>query len=93
MFCEGGFQPVGDDVVDVRDVASTAKANHGGRALVLCLREGTEEVVSGLPLYVPKGVALYWLVRHYWKRPEHRDELVDSRAPRRLTEGAFDLST
>ena len=82
-----------NDVVDVRDVASTAKANHGGRALVLCLREGTEEVVSGLPLYVPKGVALYWLVRHYWKRPEHRDELVDSRAPRRLTEGAFDLST
>ena len=81
-----------NDVVDVRDAASTAKANHGGRAAVLCLREGTEEVVSGLPLYVTNGVALYWLVRHYWKHPEHRDELVDGRAPRRLAEGEFDLS-
>ena len=81
-----------NDVVDVRDVASTTKANQGGKAVVLCLRGGAEEVVSGLPLYVPKGVALYWLVRHYWKHPEHRDELVDSRAPRRLTEGDFDLS-
>ncbi|MEC9323400.1 MAG: hypothetical protein VYB90_06155 [Actinomycetota bacterium] len=81
-----------NDVVDVRDAAATAKANHGGRAAVLCLREGTEEVVSGLPLYVTNGVALYWLVRHYWKHPEHRDELVDGRAPRRLAEGEFDLS-
>lgn len=81
-----------NDVVDVRDVASTAKANQGGKAVVLCLREGTEEVASGLPLYVPNGVALYWLVRHYWKHPEHRDELLDGRATRRLTEGDFDLS-
>lgn len=81
-----------DDVVDVRDVASTTKANQGGRAMVLCLRGGAEEVVSGLPLYVPRGVSLYWLVRHYWKHPEHREELVDSRAPRRLAEGNFDLS-
>ena len=81
-----------NDVVDVRDVASTTKANQGGKAVVLCLSEGAEEVVSGLPLYVPRGVSLYWLVRHYWKHPEHRDELIDGRAPRRLAEGSFDLS-
>ena len=33
-----------NDVVDVRDVASTTTANQGGKAVVLCLREGTEAI-------------------------------------------------
>lgn len=81
-----------DDVVDVRDIAVAEKANRGGKAVVLCLRDGTEEVVGGLHFYVPGGVGLYWLVRHYWKHPEDRDELVDGRAPQRLAAGRFDLS-
>ncbi|MFA7513234.1 MAG: hypothetical protein WCZ29_22390 [Mycolicibacterium vanbaalenii] len=44
-------------------------------------------------IYVPGGAGLYWLVRHYWKHPGDREELVDGRAPKRLAEGKFDLST
>ncbi|KWX67924.1 hypothetical protein ASJ79_03950 [Mycobacterium sp. NAZ190054] len=80
-----------DDVVDVRDIATEKKANRGGKAVVLCLRDSTEEVVGGLHFYVPGGAGLYWLVRHYWKHLEDRDELVDGRAPQRLAEGKFDL--
>ncbi len=59
---------------------------------MLCLRDGSEKVIGGLNNYVPTGVALYWLVRHYWKHPEDRIELVDTRAAERLRDGHFDLT-
>ena len=80
-----------DDVVDVRDHASNTKANRAGPSVVLCLRDGSEQVIGGLNLYVPGGAALYWLVRHYWKHPEDRGELVDDRALQRLKQGQYDL--
>ena len=36
------------------------------------------------------GAALYWMVRHYWKRPENRAELTDGRALERLHNEQFD---
>lgn len=77
-----------DDVVDVADHAESRKAR---RAVVLRLRDGREEVISLADVYSPRGVALYWLVRHYWRHPEDRPELTDSRAAERLRDGRFSL--
>ncbi|MGB0969632.1 MAG: hypothetical protein ACPGVG_01525 [Mycobacterium sp.] len=77
-----------DDVMDVADHAESRKAQ---RAVVLRLRDGHEEIISLANIYVPRGVALYWLVRHYWRHPEDRMELADSRAAERLRDGRFDL--
>lgn len=80
-----------NDIVDVMDHSDTKDGNKAGRSVVLCLRDGTEEVVSGLNLYLPTGVPLYWMVRHYWKHPEDRMELVDHRAAERFSGGHFAL--
>lgn len=81
-----------DDIVEVKDHSETKDGKKAGRSVVLCLRDGSEKTIGGLNLYVPTGVPLYWLVRHYWRHPEDRMELVDSRAPERLRDGRFDLS-
>lgn len=78
-----------DDIVDVSDHAESRKAR---RAVVLRLGGGKEEVISMADIYLPRGAALYWLVRHYWRHPEDRAELVDERAGKRLSSGAFDLT-
>lgn len=77
-----------DDVIDVVDHAESRKTR---RAVVLRLRDGSEEVIDIADVYLPRGVALYWLVRHYWRHPEDRMELVDARAPTRLRDGQFDI--
>ena len=64
-----------DDVVDVTDHADSQSSR---RAVVLRLRNGHEEIVHFANVYVPHGVALYWMVRHYWRHPEDRMEMVDS---------------
>lgn len=80
-----------DDIVDVKDHSDTKDGKKAGRSVVLCLRDGREEVVGGLNLYVPTGVPLYWMVRHYWKHPEDRMELVDNRVAQRFRDGHFAL--
>lgn len=77
-----------DTVIDVVDRAEKQKTR---RAVVLKLRDGGEEIINVADIYLPRGAALYWLVRHYWKHPEDRPELVDARAAERLREGRFDL--
>lgn len=81
-----------DDIVDIKDHSETKDGKKAGRSVVLCLRDGTERVIGGLNLYVPRGVALFWLVRHYWRHPEDRMELVDSRVGERFRVGQFDLT-
>lgn len=75
----------------VIDVVDRAEGQKTRRAVVLKLCNGGEEIINIADIYLPRGVALYWLVRHYWKHPEDRPELVDSRAAERLREGRFDL--
>ncbi|MBS9532226.1 hypothetical protein KIH27_01330 [Mycobacterium sp. M1] len=77
-----------EDVVAVRDVADTAKAQN---AIVLSLRNGSEQVIQGAGAYVPHGAALYWMVQHYFRHPEDRPELTDGRAIDRLRGGLFDV--
>lgn len=80
------------DIVDIKDHSDTKQGKRAGRSVVLCLRDGSEKVVGGLHQYVPTGVPLYWMVRHYWRHPEDRMELVDSRASERLRSNKFDLA-
>jgi hypothetical protein len=77
-----------DDVVKVTDRAETKRTR---KAIVLSLQDGSEEIIEGADLYVPRGAALYWMVRHYWHNPEDRPELTDGRALDRLREGRFEL--
>ncbi|AMO59930.1 hypothetical protein MPHLCCUG_01101 [Mycolicibacterium phlei] len=77
-----------DDIIDIKDHPEKKRT---GRSAVLCLRDGTEEIIGALTIYVPTGVPLYWMIRHYWKHPEDRMELVDSRAAERLQDGRFSL--
>lgn len=77
-----------DDIVNVADSAETKRTR---KAIVLCLRDGSEEIIGGADLYVPRGAALYWMVRHYWRNPQDRSELTDGRALDRLREGRFEL--
>jgi hypothetical protein len=81
-----------DDVVDIADRTDSKERRRSARALVLELRDGSEKVVGGLNFYVPQGAPLYWMIRHYWRHPEDRVELVDARAPERLRAGRFDLT-
>ncbi|MGV9799597.1 hypothetical protein ACWDTP_16255 [Mycobacterium sp. NPDC003449] len=80
-----------NDIVDIKDHSDTKDGKRAGRSVVLCLRDGSEKVVGGLNLYVPTGVPLYWMTRHYWRHAEDRMELVDARAGDRLRDGRFDL--
>lgn len=78
---------VWDDVVDI---AATTDKKRTRKAVVLKLRDGSEEVIESADLYTPGGATLYWMLRHYWKHPEGRAELQDGRALRLLREESFD---
>lgn len=79
-----------DDVVAVDDHPESTKTTR--KAVVLRLRNGTESTIDGADFYVPGGVGLYWMVRHYWRHPDDRAELTDGRALQRLDQGRFDLA-
>jgi len=74
-------------VTDVTDDAPEVKARH---PIVLVMKDGQPQVIQGASGYAPNGAALYWMVRHYWKHPENRDELTDGRALDRLRAEQFD---
>jgi hypothetical protein len=76
-----------DDVVRIEDSAEKRTR----KAIVLCRKDGGEEIVEGLHWYVPGGAALYWMIQHYWSHPDDRGELVDGRGLERLSEGRFDV--
>ena len=76
-----------DDVVDVKDDTDTKRRTR--KAIVLCFQDGSEEIVDGADFYVPQGIALYWMVRHYWRHPDDRSELTDGRALARLRDEQF----
>jgi hypothetical protein len=78
-----------DDVVDVKDNTDTKRRTR--KAIVFCLQDGSEEIVDGADFYVPNGIALYWMVRHYWRHPDDRSELTDGRALERLGGERFAL--
>ena len=76
-----------DSVADHSDVTKRTR-----RAVVLSPIRGKEIVIEGADFYIPHGAPLYWMIRHYWRHPEDRMELVDTRARERLRDGRFDLT-
>jgi hypothetical protein len=78
-----------DDVVDVKDDTDTKRRTR--KAIVFCLKDGSEEIVDGADFYVPRGAALYWMVQHYWHHADDRAELTDERALERLRDERFAL--
>ncbi|BBY28068.1 PH domain-containing protein [Mycolicibacterium sediminis] len=74
---------------DVEDLTDTAdKRAHA--VATLELRDDRRLVLNGLTSYVPGG-GLYWMIRHYWRHPQDRAELVDARALDRLRHGRFEV--
>ncbi|ORA32153.1 hypothetical protein BST13_23570 [Mycobacterium aquaticum] len=76
------------DIVEISDSTETKRTR---KAIVLRLSDDTEEIIDGADIYVPRGTALYWMVRHYWRHPSDRGELTDSRAVDRLRSENFDV--
>lgn len=76
-----------DDITDITDEAPK-KTSH--QPIVFGTRDAKPIVVNNASGYAPNGAALYWMIRHYWKHPENRDELTDGRALERLRNEQFE---
>ena len=76
-----------DDVTDVTDEAADKQVRH---PIVVVMRDTKPVVIKNASGYAPSGAALYWMIRHYWKHPENRAELIDGRALERLRTEQFD---
>ncbi|HJT95768.1 MAG TPA: hypothetical protein VJ777_28145, partial [Mycobacterium sp.] len=76
-----------DDITDITDEAPK-KTSH--QPIVFGTRDAKPIVVNNASGYAPNGAALYWMIRHYWKHPENRDELADGRALERLRNEQFE---
>jgi hypothetical protein len=74
------------DVIDVTDRAD----NRARNPVVFLLKDTKAIIVPNADRYEPNFGDLYWMVRHYWKHPEVRDELTDGRALDRLRNERFD---
>jgi hypothetical protein len=77
---------------DISDVGDCTDRQKSRKAVVLRLSGGSEKVIDSVDSLIPRGAALYWMVRHYWRHPEERQELTDGRAVERLHAGRFDLT-
>lgn len=78
-----------DDVSDVSDETSDRRV---AQPIELVMNDGSTHVINGAATFTPQGIALYWMVRHYWLHPEHRAELTDGRAVERLRNEDFDTA-
>ncbi|HET6735449.1 PH domain-containing protein [Mycobacterium sp.] len=74
-----------DDIVDISDKADRRTRN----PVVFVLKDAKPIIVPNADRYETNFGALYWMVRHYWKHPENRDELSDGRALERLCNEQF----
>lgn len=75
-----------EDILDITDEAGKRARN----PIVFVVKDATQVVVPNADRYASSGGDLYWMVRHYWRHPEDRDELTDGRALGRLRNGQFD---
>lgn len=76
---------------EVAAVDDEGQSKRTRKPVVLVRADGTEHVIDGADFYVPEGVGLYWMVRHYWSHPDDRAELADGRALQRLSKGQFEV--
>lgn len=76
--------------VRVKDVTDRAPGNGAATpgAIVVVSSEG-QTLTMAAGSYTPGGRALRELIRFYWRHPEYRGELTDSRAVERLSKEDF----
>ncbi|MCH9728307.1 MAG: hypothetical protein K0U84_01245 [Actinomycetia bacterium] len=79
----------GGSWTDVADITDNAPKPKTRQPIVLVMKDGQQRIIQSADGYAPNGAALYWMVRHYWRHPEDRDELTDGRALERLRTEAF----
>ncbi|GAA1480978.1 hypothetical protein GCM10009624_14180 [Gordonia sinesedis] len=70
------------------DDRTRSGTSQNGHPIVIATSDRTHVFNDALS-YTPGGAALYWMLRHYWLHPDHRDELTDGRALRRYLAGDF----
>jgi hypothetical protein len=75
-----------DDVVDITDEYADKQGRH---PTVFVMKDGKPKVLKNTSGFAPNGAALYWMIRHYWKHPLDRGELIDGSAIARLREEQF----
>jgi len=78
---------------DIKTVADSTPKSKGRRLIVFNLADGTARSFNASGMFTPGGIALYWMIRHYWKHPEDRAELADGRALVRLRDERFDTAS
>lgn len=78
---------------NVREVSDEAVDKRAQHPVDVEMKNGSNHVVNGAANFTPHGVALYWMVRHYWLHPEDRAELTDGRAVERLRKEDFDVAS
>jgi len=108
LFARGGLghvrlTPTGFEIAELRKSSGGSWANvqdvsdeTTGRTtqpIELVMKDGSTHVINGAATYTPQGIALYWMVRHYWLHPEGRAELADGRAVERLRNEDFDTAS
>ena len=77
-----------EDILEVSDEANKRVRN----PIVFVAKGDNQIVVANADRYGSSGSALYWMLRHYWKHPESRDELSDGRALEQLRDEQFGQS-
>ena len=107
LFARGGLgyvrlTPTGFEIAELRKSSGGSWANvkdvsdeTTGRTtqpIELVMKDGSTHVINGAATYTRHGIALYWMVRHYWLHPEDRAELTDERAVERLRAENFDVA-
>jgi hypothetical protein len=61
--------------------------------IVMAMSDGQLSTLVSADSFTPGGKALRELVRFYWRHPEQRNELTDSRALERLRDERFEPET
>lgn len=74
---------------EIRDITGVVPQGKGQRPIAFERRDGAPAIIANAALYAPGGVALFWMIRHYWHHPRERAELTNGVAIERLKAGRF----
>ena len=74
---------------EIENISGVAIGTRGFRPVVFESGGAEPSVIGSAALYVPGGVALFWMIRHYWRHPGERGDLSNGVAIERLKSRRF----
>lgn len=77
---------------ETANIAATRPNRKYAREITFTADDGEQQKFGSSAGFTPGGVALYWMIHHYWKHLEDRVELTDDRALERLRDERFDTT-